>query len=104
LAAIEDAWGVGICQIPNCLSDPLRDLGWVFVLPESEHRPSRRAECGVHSFVARAVAGCLRSPEVSVALGYGVVLRAPVPKATVDEHRHPRAGEHQISAQASLIW
>lgn len=70
----------------------------VFVFPDANHDPPRRAECSILLSVSLAVAFDLGAPEARIALGPRHVVRAPVPKAAVYKHRDPSAGERDVGA------
>jgi hypothetical protein len=68
------------------------------VLPEAHHQPSFCGEQIVVSSVASSVGIEFIRPPSSVPDGSGrFVLRAAVPKASVDEHHHSKARERDIN-------
>ena len=81
---------------PNLRDDLGCDPDRILVLPESEHRPTGMLQERGHPFITGTVARDLGSPEFRVAFGDCVVLRAPVPKASVHEDRYSAACEYQV--------
>jgi hypothetical protein len=61
---------------------------WILVFPDPEANPSGVFELLVGVAVTRYVAAHLVRPELRVCHGYGVVFRAPVPKASIEEDRN----------------
>jgi hypothetical protein len=80
----------------HCILNPNRGEDWIIVLPTPHHDPSCVYEQSVSFVVPLEGAADLPSPEVSVRPRDSVVLRAAVPEATVQEHRHPRCREHHV--------
>src|SRR5215469_12017235 len=78
--------------------------GW-FVFPYPDNGPPGRMEPGVGVSIACHVALDLRAPELGIAPGRAVMLRAAVPKAAVDEDGDLGSGKHEIGGTAhALQW
>lgn len=75
----------------------------VFVLPESQHTPSKRLETLHGVEVTLPVCFELCPPPICIGLWPSGVSRAAVPEATVNEHRNSGLGEGQIRA-ATGLW
>jgi hypothetical protein len=83
--------------------DAVRRFVHLLVLPDADDIPTRLAKELVDLAIALAVPAHLLSPVASVGDCDGVVLRATVPKAAVDEYGDLRAGEQQVRGVAQ-IW
>ncbi len=66
------------------------------MLPKPKDRPPCRRQSLVGVSVSRDIPSHLGGPELSIALGYGVVLWTAMPKAPVDEHGDPRPAEYEV--------
>lgn len=83
--------------------DPLSCLNGVFVLPDSHHGPTTLQKLVVRQLVSINIAFEFGGPEFRVPLRVGGVLRAAVPKATVDEYGELRPRERNID-RSPKIW
>jgi hypothetical protein len=72
-------------------------LAWLFVFPDADDCPAGRVESAAGVGVSLAVAGDLRLPVPVVDPGLYAVLGTAMPKAAIDEDRHVRAGEDDVS-------
>lgn len=72
------------------------------MLPNSEDMPARFPELRIGISVSALVGLDLLAPEVGVAGGPGRMVGAAMPVAAVDEDGHPRRGEDDIDAPASI--
>lgn len=70
------------------------------MLPDSFDSPSRFSESSVRIAVSEAVSHDLLGPECCVVGWPGGVLRATVPKASIDEHDDSRTSENNIGPTA----
>lgn len=73
-----------------------RDLAGRLVLPSAKNRPSGALEVLISVMIALPILTDFRSPVLLVGPGHRVVLRAPVPEATVDEDRDLVPRENQV--------
>src|SRR5687767_8183828 len=74
----------------------------VLVLPDADHLPAGDAQRFVDGRIPGLVPGDLRAPVSGVSPGRGVVLGTAVPEAPIDEYRHLRATEDQVSGAAKV--
>jgi hypothetical protein len=81
---------------PPCRGQTVRYYGRFLVLPDMHRRPAERSEDLVVSMVTFAVRVEFGGPPLRVRLGGHPVIRAGVPEAAIDEHRHPEPHEHHI--------
>ncbi|HEX6666985.1 MAG TPA: hypothetical protein VF081_10375 [Solirubrobacterales bacterium] len=92
----------------SCPTTPLHLSGYrlsrclrVSVLPEPQNHPTGLLKL----FVGIAIPDLIRSelllPEGAVGLWHGAVLRATVPKTTVNEHRHLETREDDVRTAAT---
>lgn len=72
------------------------------MFPNTDDKPPLRSEATVGFSVPEHVTVDLGSPIVDIRLGRYEVLRAPMPKATVDENSNSRFREHEISTTTEL--
>ncbi len=75
----------------------------MIVLPAPHHDPSGVDEQRVCFRVPLKGALDLSRPEVRVCPGDRVVLRAAMPEATIQEHRHLRRREHHVRGSSYLL-
>ena len=87
----------------NRIFNPNRGVFRIFVLPAPHHDPSGVDEQRVCSLVPLKGASDLSRPEVRVCPGDRVVLRAAMPEATIQEHRHLRRREHHVRGSSYLL-
>lgn len=82
----------------QCAADLSRHLGRLLqlVLPHANHAPTGGAQFAANAPIALPVGRNLCVPELAVAAGPFVTLRAAVPKATVHKHDNPLASEGEI--------
>jgi hypothetical protein len=66
------------------------------MLPESQNLPPRGSKRALGATIPSYVAFKLRAPELRIRDGCGVMLRASVPEAPVDEHRQPSRREDYV--------
>src|SRR5688572_14980782 len=85
LSARVDEFGDAVCR-----------LGGVFVFPDPHRLPTESSQPLIGISVPRSIGFDLLPPEISIALRPGSVLRAAVPKASVDEYGQSRARENDI--------
>jgi hypothetical protein len=67
-----------------------------FVLPHAKNPPAKLLERSVYLPVATLVPENLADPEILIGLGYRAVLRAAVPKASVDENGNAMSSKHYV--------
>jgi hypothetical protein len=72
------------------------DRDHVFVFPESHDRPPALLQLARCLGVSASIALDLGGPELGVRLSDGVMLRAAMPEAPVDEDREPQSGKHDV--------
>lgn len=72
------------------------------MLPKAQYLPARSGQRRVGTTIARNVAFQLRTPVVNVPGRYRGVQRAEVPEASIDEDRHPTAGEHDVGSRLAI--
>lgn len=87
--------------ISHCGGDPLRRVGDGFVLPDPDHFPPGLHEKSIGLLVPASISSDLVRPELRVCDRHGVVLRASVPEAAIDEDSHLRPGEDQVGGSAN---
>jgi hypothetical protein len=69
-------------------------FGGVFVFPDAQYEPTGTDQVPVRLLIPQPVLPYLVSPVLGVGLGDGVMSRAPMPEATVEEHHDPGAREN----------
>lgn len=92
----------GLCTAHGGLNH-VRHLHWCLVLPEPEHRPAGGLECCGCVSVTRPIRRDLRCPELRVGPCRSIVLGAPMPIATVDQHDDTTPRERDIH-RAPQLW
>jgi hypothetical protein len=70
----------------------------ILVLPDPHDIPSSLTQLSIRVLVSAPIRFDLLAPEIFIAGGPGRVLGAAMPKAAVDENRHPRGGKGNVSA------
>lgn len=83
--------------------DPLRRFDRIVMLPDPYGKPAGIGKAGIRIDVSAPVAFDLLPPEVRVVPRPGRMLRATVPKTTVDEDRHTRGPEHDVRLPANAL-
>lgn len=73
------------------------------MLPDPQHSPACIGQCSVHAPVALDVPQQLWNPVLAIALWDLLVIWAPMPEASVDEHCQPASSEHDVRAHAHSI-
>ncbi len=81
--------------------DPVRCGGHLLVLPDADHPPPVHGQAFVGVPVPRGVSRQLVPPPPTVAVRDPTVLGTRVPKAAIDEDRHPRRWEHQVGTSTN---
>jgi hypothetical protein len=76
----------------------------ILVFPEADNHPAEAEHLGVRISISSNVGLDLLSPVCRVRLRSGVVLRAAMPEASVDEDRKLLAREHNVGASAPIEW
>lgn len=75
----------------------------ILVFPDPEAHPSGVSELLVGVTVTRDVAFHFVGPELGVRHGNGVVLRAPVPKASIEEDRNFCLREYEVGRAPQIL-
>ena len=73
------------------------------MLPDSYYLPSERDQSLGHFFVPIAVAPQFLLPEPSIGFRHDPVLRAVMPKAPIDKHRHLCRMKHDVWSPRQLL-
>ena len=89
-------------QLGSALLNNLNNRGstirdWL-VLPEAQCQPPCFFQCGIDFSIALYISGDFGRPVRLVRLRLLIVLRASVPEAAVDEHRHLSRAKHDVSS------
>ncbi len=74
----------------------------ILVFPDTDAGPAGSGETAVGVPIPRSGGLDLLRPEPGIGRSDGVVVRTAVPEAAIQEHRHPRLGEHQVSRALDL--
>lgn len=74
----------------------------ILMLPDALDRPAGPPKSSLDSPIAVDVGGELRQPVLAIAIGYGAVLGARVPEASVDEHSELQPRERDVGPDPNL--
>ena len=80
--------------------DPPRRLFNILVLPDPQHPPPCRTQRGIRQPISLDVSIKLRLPPRGVRLWKGLMVRAPMPETSVDEHRQARRHEDDVGPRS----
>jgi hypothetical protein len=80
-----------------------RSLLRIFVFPDPDADPAGLSQSLVGVAVARNVARYFVRPKLGVRYSDGVMLRAPVPKASIEEDRDLRLRECEVSRAPQVL-
>jgi hypothetical protein len=92
-----------LTPIEHDLMNSKSGVSWVLVLPDPKADPASFRQTRIGVFVAFPGRGHLRCPELSVPHRDCVVLRAPVPEATIEEDRDAGPRKYQVSSSSELL-
>jgi len=73
------------------------------MLPNAQNHPALLCQTGAHRSIALSVASQLWPPVARVHSWLGAVLRAAVPKASVDENRKAAAGKDNVGTNRQIV-